>query len=67
MKYGDELALWHNASFTDQYGVNRTQFKKSNITMKVTRVYESSSEIDVSPVELGASVQIGDLVTKHTQ
>lgn len=67
VKYGDELALWHNASFTDQYGVNRTQFKKSNITMKVTRVYESSSEIDVSPVELGASVQIGDLVTKHTQ
>ncbi|MEI8609615.1 flagellar assembly protein T N-terminal domain-containing protein [Enterovibrio sp. Hal110] len=67
VKYGDELSLWHNASFTDQYGTHRTQLKKSDMLLTVTRVYENSSEISISPVELGSSVQIGDMVTKHTQ
>ncbi|CZF77091.1 flagella assembly protein FlgT [Grimontia marina] len=67
VKHGDELALWHNASFTDQYGIHRTQMKKSEIGLSVTRVYESSAEVAVSPVELGKSIQIGDLVTKYTQ
>ncbi|WP_394210761.1 flagellar assembly protein T N-terminal domain-containing protein [Enterovibrio calviensis] len=66
VKYGDELSLWHNASFTDQYGVNRTQLKKSDMVLTVTRVYDNSAEIAVSPVELGPSIQIGDMVTKHT-
>ncbi|MGF1765841.1 flagellar assembly protein FlgT [Enterovibrio makurazakiensis] len=65
VKYGDELALWHNASFTDQYGVNRTQLRKSEMKLTVTRVYESSAEISVSPPELSPSIQIGDMVTKH--
>lgn len=67
VKHGDKLAVWHNASFTDQYGMYRTQLKKSEIELTVTRVYESSAEVAVAPVEFGGSIQIGDLVTKHTQ
>ncbi|MDD1783303.1 flagellar assembly protein FlgT [Enterovibrio sp. ZSDZ35] len=67
VKYGDELSLWHNASFTDQFGVLRTQLKKSEMLLTVSRVYESSAEFTVAPVELGSSIQIGDLTTKGTQ
>lgn len=66
-KHGDKLALWHNASFTDQLGIYRTQLKKSEIELTVTRVYENASEISVSPPELAGSIQIGDIATKHTQ
>ncbi|PCS21951.1 flagella assembly protein FlgT [Candidatus Enterovibrio escicola] len=67
VKYGDKLSLWHNASFTDQYGVNRTRLKKSDIQLTVVRVYESSAEITISPVEFSTSIQLGDIVTKYTR
>lgn len=66
VKHGDQLALWHNASFTDQYGVYRMQLKKSDISLSITRVYESSAEFAITPSELGASIQIGDLAIKQT-
>ncbi|RXJ72889.1 flagellar basal-body protein [Veronia nyctiphanis] len=65
VKMGDKLQLWHNASFIDQFGSSRNQFRKSEMTLTVTRVYDHSAEISVSPAELARSVQIGDLVTKH--
>lgn len=67
VKYGDKLSLWHNGSFIDQLGIFRTQLKKSEMVLTVTRVYESASEISVTPIELAASIQIGDIATKHTQ
>ncbi len=65
VKHGDKLALWHNASFTDQFGIFRTQLKQSKMVLTVNRVYESGSEITVSPPELAASIQIGDIATKQ--
>ncbi|WP_096619504.1 flagella assembly protein FlgT [Candidatus Enterovibrio altilux] len=65
--YDDVLSLWHDASFTDQYGIQRTQLKKSEILLTVSRIYENSSEVSISPAELGSSIQIGDMVTKYTQ
>lgn len=64
---GDKLSLWHNASFTDQFGNYRTQLKKSKMILTVDRVYESASEITVFPAEFAASIQIGDIATKHIQ
>ncbi|MFD2180289.1 flagella assembly protein FlgT [Veronia pacifica] len=65
VKVGDQLQLWHNASFVDQFGSHRKQYRKSEMTLTVTRVYDHSSEISVMPAELARSIQIGDLVTKQ--
>lgn len=67
VNYGDKLSLWHNASFIDQLGIYRTQLKKSEIVLTVTRVYENASQISISPPEFAASIQIGDIATKHTR
>ncbi|OOE86340.1 flagellar basal-body protein [Salinivibrio siamensis] len=64
VKQGDQLNLWHIASFTDDLGIVRTQRRKSGITLTVARVYESSAEAVVQPNNLSGSIQIGDIVTK---
>ncbi|SIN75024.1 flagella assembly protein FlgT [Salinivibrio sp. ES.052] len=64
VKQGDQLNLWHVASFTDDLGIVRTQRRKSGITLTVARVYESSAEAVVQPNNLTGSIQIGDIVTK---
>lgn len=65
VQQGDQLQLWHNASFTDQYGNIRQQRRKSDATLTVTRVYENSAEVAVAPANLTGSIQIGDMITKH--
>ncbi|MGL5335135.1 MAG: FlgT C-terminal domain-containing protein, partial [Enterovibrio sp.] len=46
-------------------GSARSQLKKSEILLTVTRVYEKTAEVSLTPAELVGSVQIGDLVTKQ--
>lgn len=67
VKHGDKLSLWHNASFIDQFGIYRTQLKKSKMTLTVNRVYENASEVTIYPPEYAPSIQIGDIATKHIQ
>ncbi|QIR06750.1 flagella assembly protein FlgT [Salinivibrio costicola] len=64
VKQGDQLQLWHLASFTDDLGIVRTQRRKSGMTLTVARVYESSAEAVIQPDSLIGSIQIGDIVTK---
>ena len=64
VKTGDSLSLWHNDSFVDQFGHYRSQLKKSEISLTITRVYDSSAEFSISPIELSPSIQIGDIATK---
>lgn len=64
VQQGDQLTLWHIASFTDDFGIIRTQRRKSSITLTVARVYESSAEAVIQPQSLTGSIQIGDIVTK---
>jgi len=64
VQQGDQLNLWHVASFTDDLGIVRTQRRKSGITLTVARVYESSAEAVIQPQTLTGSIQIGDIVTK---
>ncbi|MGL5291297.1 MAG: flagellar assembly protein T N-terminal domain-containing protein [Vibrionaceae bacterium] len=65
VRQGDQLVLWHDSSFIDPHGVGRSQLKKSEIVLTVTRVYEKTAEVSLTPAELAGSVQIGDLVTKQ--
>lgn len=64
VKTGDSLSLWHNDSFIDQFGHYRSQLKKSEISLTITRVYDSSAEFSINPIELSQSIQIGDIATK---
>ncbi|MGL5250571.1 MAG: flagellar assembly protein T N-terminal domain-containing protein [Enterovibrio sp.] len=65
VQQGDQLVLWHDANFIDPRGAVRSQLKKSDILLTVTRVYEKTAEVSLTPAELAGSVQIGDLVTKQ--
>ncbi len=64
-RQGDELQLWHSSSFVDQNGIPRSRLVKSDMNLRVTRVYDNTSEVLVEQPELANSIQIGDLVTKQ--
>ncbi|MCG6214504.1 flagellar assembly protein FlgT [Vibrio furnissii] len=60
VKTGDKLQLWHTGAFIDQRGLPRNKVSQSDITLTVTRVYESDAELTVDQPELGAGSQGGD-------
>ena len=61
---GDQLQLWHTASFIDQNGLPRNKVSQSDITLRVTRVYEHEAELTIEQPNLASSVQIGDVMNK---
>lgn len=65
VKTGDKLQLWHTGAFIDQRGLPRNKVSQSDITLTVTRVYESDAELTVDQPELASSIQIGDVMHKQ--
>jgi len=65
VKRGDQLKLWHSASFIDQQGIPRNRMVQTDITLTVERVYEKSTELSVKQADLASSIQPGDLLTKQ--
>ncbi len=65
VKEGDKLQLWHTGAFIDQNGLPRNKVSQSDITLTVSRVYESNAELTVDQPELLASIQIGDVMHKQ--
>lgn len=61
---GDQLQLWHTASFIDQNGLPRNKVSQSDITLRVTRVYGHEAELTIEQPNLASSVQIGDVMNK---
>ncbi|MGF1741519.1 flagellar assembly protein FlgT [Vibrio profundum] len=66
VKVGDKLHLWHTGSFIDQHGLPRTKVSQTDITLTVTRVYESGSELNIDQEDMASSVQIGDVMNKQS-
>ncbi|ELP5730005.1 flagella assembly protein FlgT [Vibrio vulnificus] len=64
VKEGDQLQLWHTASFIDQHGLPRNKVSQSEITLTVSRVYENEAELTVNQNNLASSIQIGDVMQK---
>lgn len=64
VKEGDQLQLWHTASFIDQNGLPRNKVSQSEITLTVSRVYENEAELKVDQSSLASSIQIGDVMQK---
>ncbi|HAS6349823.1 flagellar assembly protein FlgT [Vibrio sp. IRLE0018] len=64
VKEGDQLQLWHTASFIDQHGLPRNKVSRSEITLTVSRVYENEAELTVNQNNLASSIQIGDVMQK---
>ncbi|GAA5647352.1 MULTISPECIES: flagellar assembly protein FlgT [Vibrio] len=64
VKQGDRLKLWHTSSFIDQNGLPRNKVTESEITLTVSRVYESEAELSVDQDDLASSIQIGDVMHK---
>ena len=60
----DELSLWHTGAFIDQAGNPRNKVTASNITLKVSRVYDQEAELKVMQPELATSIQLGDVMHK---
>ena len=56
--------MWHTASFIDQNGLPRNKVSQSDITLRVTRVYEHEAELTIEQPNLASSVQIGDVMNK---
>ncbi len=61
---GDKLQLWHTGSFIDQRGLPRNKVTETDITLTVSRVYDSEAELTVDQAELATSIQIGDVMHK---
>ncbi len=61
---GDQLQLWHTASFIDQKGISRAKVIESDVTLTVARVYETGADLTVDQPDLASSVQIGDVMHK---
>ena len=64
VQQGDQLQLWHTGSFIDQRGLPRNKVTQTDITLTVSRVYESEAELTVDQPELAGSIQIGDVMHK---
>ncbi|AUI85560.1 flagellar basal-body protein [Vibrio azureus] len=64
VKEGDQLQLWHTASFIDQSGLPRNKVSQSDITLTVSRLYENEAELTIDQPSLASSVQIGDVMNK---
>ena len=60
----DKLQLWHTGSFIDQRGLPRNKVTETDITLTVSRVYDSEAELTVDQAELATSIQIGDVMHK---
>ena len=65
VQVGDKLQLWHTGSFIDQHGIARNKVTQSEITLTVTRVYDSEAELSVDQESLAQSIQIGDVMHKQ--
>ncbi len=61
---GDKLQAWHTGSFIDQKGLPRNKVTQTDITLTVSRVYETEAELKVDQPELAGSIQIGDVMHK---
>ncbi len=57
VKEGDQLQLWHTASFIDQNGLPRNKVSQSEITLTVSRVYEHEAELTIDQPNLASSVR----------
>lgn len=66
LKQGDQLNIWHQASYIDQNGTPRAQYNMSESTATVTQVYTNNADIVLNQPEYIGSVQIGDLLGRHT-
>ncbi len=66
VKEGDKLQLWHTGSFIDQHGLPRSKVSQSEVTLTVSRVYESNAELIIDQPELASSIQLGDVMHKLT-
>jgi len=64
VKEGDNLQLWHTASFIDQNGLARNKVSQSDITLTVSRIYEHEAELTIDQPNLASSIQIGDVMSK---
>ncbi len=65
VREGDKLQLWHTGAFIDQNGLPRNKVSQSEITLTVSRVYDTNAELTVDQPELASSIQIGDVMHKQ--
>lgn len=65
VQVGDKLRLWHTGAFIDQNGLPRNKVSQSDITLTVSRVYDTNAELTVDQPELASSIQIGDVMHKQ--
>lgn len=67
LKQGDQLNIWHQASYVDQNGTPRAQYNMSEATATVIQVYNNNADIVINQPEYIGSMQVGDLLGRHTQ
>ncbi|WGY47649.1 flagellar assembly protein FlgT [Vibrio sp. ABG19] len=65
VREGDKLQLWHTGAFIDQNGLPRNKVSQSEITLTVSRVYDTNAELTVDQPELASSIQVGDVMHKQ--
>lgn len=64
IKIGQELKIWHQASYIDQYGNPRSKYNQTHIKVKVVQVYNNNATIKILHNKYINNLKIGDIISK---